>query len=163
MTPHNLAEAILAATEVEGASPPKIVDRIIEQQYPRTVTASKIEGAYTYFRDGLVAYVRAVLKRGGVEDSDDRRQRDLSEIDADFRPMTTGLSHTDYFVPSRGVFVSLADLLRHLDQFDEARRYLRRKGEETIREADKLDELYFAAMAAAARQRRGDRELERAT
>lgn len=134
-----------AASRV-GHNAPKIADDIIASTFPRTHAEAMIEGADKLLRDGLIATVKGILRTSGEPDG----QVDFAEIDPSFRPLVQGLKRPSYYAESRGEYVSLADLIAEPTLLDDARKYLRRKGDECIAEASRLDQLYAAVVEASA-------------
>jgi hypothetical protein len=128
-------------------SAPKVTDAIIDAAFPETVAASLTEGCHRMFREGVkeavVKYMRKPCKHS--------RQRTFDDIAPKLMPLVEPLGSVAYYVPGRvgsGEYVSVPDLCHDQDALDAARKFMRRKGEETLSEADKLDQLYHAAFPA---------------
>lgn len=141
---HHFNDAVWAASaRLETMNVPKVTDDIISRLFPETVSAASHEGASSIFRNGVLVQVRKVLS-AKVEDEG---QMSMFDIDQQFRPFAEKLKRGSYFVESLDEFVPLPRLIRELTLLDDARRYLRRKGEETLAEASVLDQLYKVASA----------------
>jgi hypothetical protein len=132
-----------AAAKV-GYSASAITDSVMGLAFPETVRAADVEGASVMLRDGVMLSVRRVLKS-----CPDDRQIDFGQIAPQFRTIVKkiGLKNVRYFVEGISQHVDVADLIAKPHLLDDARKYMRRKGEECIAEADRLDELYFAVTA----------------
>lgn len=128
-----------------GHNAGKIADAIISDLFPRTVVEAEIEGADKLLRSGLVTEVNRVLKSGTGDDA----QMDFGEIAEAFRPLVSALNHRQYFVEARDEHVPVAQLIADPKLLNDARGYMRRKGDECHAEAEKLDQLYAAVMAVA--------------
>jgi hypothetical protein len=129
-----------AATSV-GYSASAITDSVIGRAFPETVKAADQEGAYSMLRDGVMIFVRKLLKS-----CPSAHQIDFGQIEPQFRTITKkiGLKNVRYFVESLDRHVDVPDLIKDPNLLDDARKFMRRKGEECIAEADRLDELYYA-------------------
>lgn len=132
----------------EGNSAPGIADAVITTTYPKTVKVSQKEGAYGLLRTGVVVFVRAYLKGEGIHitPTADADQAGMWEIAPGFQEVAAQLTHEEYFVPSLGDFVPKAKLIALPPLFDEARKFVRSKGDECIAEADRMDIAYVALM-----------------
>lgn len=125
-----------------GDNAPKITDDILRKAFPDTVAASENEGCDKMLRVGVKSavqqYIRKPLK--------DTRQRTLNDIDPDFLPVVEQLGSLAYFVPADdgGEYVGVPDLCHDRASLDAARKFMRIKGNETLAEADRLDQLYNA-------------------
>lgn len=126
-----------------GMKPPLVANAIIRELFPRTDDASHEEGADNMFRRGVVEAVRQELKRQPAAPS----QTDFGSIDPAFSTVASKLKHYAYYVEKREALLPVAELIASPDLLDDARKYLRRKGMETLEEADRLDELYEAVTA----------------
>lgn len=131
-----------ASARLDCQSPTRIADDMIGRLFPVTVQAAEDEGATTMFRKGVVDAVKRVLSAPTT----DAAQTDFAAIDPAFAAEVRALQRRSYFVEARDEYVSLAELIREPILLDDARRFMRRKGEETIAEADRLDQLYRAVM-----------------
>lgn len=136
----NFAELVWTSAAVVGNNAPAVADRIIREAFPLTISEAEIEGAATMLRVGVIAAVKDVLKNGAVSDD----TIDFSEIDPAFGKIARRLKSKTYFVEMRNEYVSVAGLIRDPALLDDARRFMRRKGEECLAEAKNLDELYAA-------------------
>lgn len=127
-----------------GYNASAITDSVLSPAFPETVRAAGQEGAFGMLRDGVMVSVRKVLKS-----CPDDCQIDFGQIAPQFRAIVKkiGLKNVRYFVESVNEHVGVADLITTPALLDNARKYMRRKGEECIAEADRLDELYFAVTA----------------
>lgn len=135
-------EAINAAREKHGESPAKIADEIMRAVFPDTVESAETEGCDKMLRQGIVGAVKSYIKKP----PEDERQSSFADVDPDFLPYVQKLQNTRYFVPdlAGGEFKHIADLIARPAYLDAARKFQRLKGEETLEEADRLDELYAA-------------------
>lgn len=133
------------AAAAVGYSVSAITDAVICQAFPETVRAADDEGASSMLRDGVMKSVNRLLKS-----APDDRQIDFGQIAPQFRAVVKriGLKRVRYFVESLDLHVDVEKLIAKPELLDDARRHMRRKGEECIAEADRLDELYFAVTAA---------------
>lgn len=142
----DLNELVWEAAHRVGHNAPKIADDILAPTFPRTHAEAIMEGADKLLRDGLIATVKRILRTAG----EDIEQRDFAEIDPAFRHITDGLRRPSYFVESLDQYATLAELIACPDLLDDARKFLRRKGDETLAEAERLDQLYAAVTGASA-------------
>lgn len=140
----NFRQRVAEASLRLGRNAGKIVDDILDESFPETCAAARGEGADNLLRKGAVAWVREALGAGEPEDSE---QLDFALICGDFAGEVKALSKGAYFVPSLDVFVPVARLIAEPALLDEARRFTREKGQQTLAEADRLDALYEAVMA----------------
>lgn len=139
----NFVELVWTAAASVGNSAPRVADAIIKKAFPQTVKEAEIEGAITMLRTGVINEVKSILRGSfGPEE-----QRDFSEIDEQFRPIVEHLKKKAYFVESAGEYVTVPRLIAEPDLLDDARKFMRRKGEECLAEADRLDELHAAVTA----------------
>lgn len=132
-----------------GDSAPKITNDIIERAFPGTVTAAELEGCDRMLRDGVKNAVAKYIRKPPAED----RQRNFNDIADEFMPLVEKLGSVAYFVPDEtgaGEYVGVPDLCYDRDALDAARRFMRLKGEETLAEADRLDDLFEAIFEASA-------------
>jgi hypothetical protein len=123
-----------------------IADVILRLAFPRTALEAEIEGADKMLRNGLRRSVNRILHHKLTEGE----RAAFIAIDERFAPLVRKLHSTSYYVESRGEQVPLAELIAHPPLLHDARRYLRRKGAETIAVSGALDELFFAVTASAA-------------
>lgn len=141
-----LNSLIAESAAVVGMSAPKVANDILPLAFPEIVNATAESPlAASIFRTGLVADVTHVLK--SLQSS--AAQADFSDIDGAFQEQVKPLKSTTYTVPSIGVRVAVSDLIRMPSYLDEARRFMRQKGEECIDEAKRLDALYEAVTGTA--------------
>ena len=134
-------EVHLAMLEV-GNSAPRIADRVIAAAFPDTSAAAEREGADKMLRDGVVSFVSNYLKRhsnGPIVS-----QHDFADVSDEFANIVRKLSKPSHYVPSLEQHMPVGYLIANPDCLDEARRFKRQKGEETLAEAEALDELYEA-------------------
>jgi hypothetical protein len=126
-----------------GDSAPKVTDEIIAAAFPETFAASTREGCETMFRNGVKEAVAKFIRKPAA----DARQRTFDDIASHLLPFAEKLSSVAYYVPTStgGEYVSVPDLCADLAKLDAARKFTRQKGEETLREAKRLDNLYAAA------------------
>jgi len=140
----DLNEIIWDAAAVVGLDPAKITDRIIRSVCPRTLAEAEIEGFDRMLRAGLIDFVKRKLRTGAPVVG----QGDFKDIDASFRALAAELKSEAYFVEALGEQVPVARLIAEPELLDDARKYMRRKGDECIAEAVRLDLLFEAVMAA---------------
>ena len=128
-----------------GDSAPKVTDDIIARAFPETFAASQTEGCDTMFREGVKSAVAKYIRKPDT----DTRQRTFDDIAPELMPLAMELGSVAYFVPvtGGGEYIGVPDLCADLPKLDAARGYMRQKGEECLREAKRLDDLYAAAMA----------------
>jgi len=127
-----------------GRSAPAIVQVLLEQYCPQGLHACEQEGVDGYLRNGLAAAVRTIIKDKGGHGP----QADFSEIEETFGrnivEIVKRLQSDAHFVPSVGEHLPIRELMGDLSLLDEARKFKRQKGIETIEEANRLDQLYEA-------------------
>jgi len=143
----DLSDAVWDAVAKVGMNPAKVADRIIKDVFPRTLAEAMIEGADRMLRVGLIDAVKPMLRGGAVSHA----QGDFSEIDSAFEPLVAELKSAAYFVEALGEQVPVARLIAEPDLLDDARKFMRRKGDECIAEALRLDLLHNAVVREAAR------------
>lgn len=140
--------ALVDQAEAEvGKNAGRITDEVIELAFPETLEAAWQEGCDVMLREGVLSAVKAYIKKPPADD----RQRSFADIHPDLLPHAKKLSNAAYWVPRTdgGEHVRVPDLIANLADLDAARKFQRLKGEETLHEADLLDELYEAAVRAA--------------
>ena len=125
-----------------GNNAPRAADIVISEAFPDTSEAAHREGADAMLRDGVIAFISKYLKRT----PGDIGQHDFSEIDPGFVGIVQRLQNPRHYVPSLKEYVSVPELIADPSLLDEARRFKRQKGEETLAEAKVLDELYDAVI-----------------
>jgi len=128
-----------------GMSPKKITDEIMSAAFPNTFEAAEAEGAAAMFRAGVGDEVKRVLRKTASDES----QHDFASIDPSFHHLVKPLQSKAYFVEAVGEHVPVAMLIVDPALLDDARRHMRRKGEETLAEAERLDVLYREGVAVA--------------
>jgi hypothetical protein len=138
----NFAEMVWSSARSVGANAPKICDDILRSVFPRTASEAEMEGADKMLRVGVIAAVKDVLKNSVGEPG----QIDLNEAYPGLMPICEKLKSRTYYVPGRGEYVQVAELIEDAALLDDARKYMRQKGEECLSEADTLDQLYHALM-----------------
>ncbi len=134
-----------AAASLESMSAPRVADHIIKSLFPQTVNAAEGEGAFPIFRNGVLVHVRKVLSAK----IDEEGQMSIFDIDERLVPTVEQLKRGAYYVQSLDEYVSVSRLVKEVSLLDEARKYMRRKGNETLSEADALDGLFKAVCAVA--------------
>lgn len=137
----NFAEMVWGAAARFGRDPSKITDDIIRRAFPRTCEEAEVEGADKMLRVGVTKEVRRIVSHG------DPGQLDFSDIEPSYRDIVSRLKKAAYFVESVGKYVPVPDLINTPSMLDDARKLMRRKGEECLAEAQVLDELYEAINA----------------
>lgn len=125
-----------------GNSAPRIADRIIADAFPETADAAEREGADKMLRDGVVAYLTNYLKRNSNVPLG--HQADFADISDEFRDIVGRLQSQSHYVPMLQQHMPVGFLIANPEHLDEARKFKRQKGEETLAEAKVLDELYEA-------------------
>ena len=136
----DIASMIRAAAQRIGMNAPLVADDILSEAFPRTMAEAEGEGASSYLRAGFVTAVKRVLRTG----ASDPRQHDFEQVAECFRPFVRGLRQDSYYVEAQREYVSIVQLIVQPKLLDDARKHLRRKGDETIEEALRLDQLYEA-------------------
>lgn len=142
----NFAEMVWSAAAKVGNNAPAITDKIIKRAFPQTCTEARIEGADKMLRIGVIADVKRILKRGAVDET----QIDFSDLAPDFAAIARDLKSRSYFVESANEYVDVPSLIADPALLDDARKFMRRKGEECLAEAKILDELYVAVTGEGA-------------
>ena len=128
-----------------GNDAPVVTDAIIQAAFPKTYAEAMEEGCDRMFRIGVKDAVKSYIRQPPQDD----RQRHLNDIDPKFLPLIHDLGSVAYFVPSingTGEYVGIPDLIAEPEKLDAARKFMRLKGDECLREAKKLDELYDAVV-----------------
>lgn len=138
-------QLVHAAMMDVGNSAPKIADRVIAEAFPNTADAAEREGADRMLRDGVVAFLTNYLKRNANAPSED--QYDFAGVSEQFAEIVGRLQSRSHYVPSLEQHMPVGFLISNPDYLDEARKYKRQKGVETLKEAETLDELYMAVTA----------------
>lgn len=136
----DFAEQVWIAASVVGRTAPKIVDHILAELFPVTCRAAEDEGALPMLRKGCIVEAKRVLRSAPPDEA----QGDFEDIDEAFKPLVRVLHRPAYHVESLGEEVTVARLIAEPVLLDDARRFMRRKGEECIAEAERLDELFQA-------------------
>lgn len=127
-----------------GNSAPRIADRVIAEAFPDTNEAAEREGAARMLRDGVVDFLTKYLKRNSNAPVE---QGDFAEISEQFLDIVGRLQSHSHYVPSLQQHMPVGYLISNPDRLDEARKFKRLKGEETLAEAAALDELYEAVVS----------------
>ena len=125
-----------------GNSAPRIADRVIAEAFPNTADAAEREGADKMLRDGVIEFIAKYLKRNANAPLE--HQGDFAEVNEQFRDIVGRLHSGSHYVPTLQQHMPTAYLIENPRFLDEARKFKRRKGEETLAEAAVLDELYEA-------------------
>jgi hypothetical protein len=131
-----------AVTRV-GRNAARLADEVMGIAFPRTVEEAMREGAFAMLREGVLVDIRRLLRSAG-----DLAQRDFATIEPSFRPFVAKLKSGAYWVETLEEYVPVPELIENPELLDDARQFMRRKGIETLEEADKLDELYDAVIRA---------------
>lgn len=128
------------AREGCGENAPLITDAIINVAFPESVEASEREGCDKMLRNGVLEAVKKRLRRPAKVEA----QTSIFDQYPDIVPYIEPLQSGAYYVPAGdgGEYVSIAELCEDLAKLDAARKHTRRKGEETLAEAKRLDDLY---------------------
>jgi hypothetical protein len=135
----NFAELVWSTAAKVGNNAPAITDKIIKRAFPQTVAEARIEGADKMLRVGVIAEVKRILKH-----ATDDTQIDFSDVAPEFATIARKLKSKTYFVESADEYVDVPSLIADPALLDDARKFMRRKGEECLAEAKILDELYAA-------------------
>lgn len=141
-----LRELIWEAVGRVGRSATRVADDVLPRAFPRSVPELEQEGGLKIMRTGLIQYIKPIID--APEPSEE--QIDLAEIDPSFGEIVKRLPKNSFFVPSRDEYLPVALLIAEPALLDEARKFTRQKGLETLATADTLDQLYAAVMDAAA-------------
>lgn len=133
------------ARQKVGENAGRITDEVMEAAFPETVGSALTEGCDLMLREGVLNAVKLYIKKPPA----DERQRTFNDVAPDLMPHVKKLGNAAYWVPrlNGGEHVSVPDLIARPADLDAARKYMRLKGEETLHEADLLDELYEAVRA----------------
>ncbi len=114
------------------------------------MAAADDEGAAAYLRTGLIAAVRQAVCSPSQED-----WVTIESIGEPFRAFIHTLRRYRYFVEAQREYVGLDELIADPPLLADACQHLRRKGVETIEEAQRLERLYAAVTdSTPARPRR---------
>jgi hypothetical protein len=113
--------------------------------FPKTLAAAETEGGDKMFRAGVIGEIKRIVRE--KDGGDDEQQGHFGEIDESFRPLVEALGKSSYYVEQIGVHLTVSELIDDPDLLDDARRYMRRKGDECHAEANRLDALYRAVVA----------------
>ncbi|ASP83577.1 hypothetical protein [Sinorhizobium meliloti] len=138
----NFFDLVNRAAAVHGLNAKAVADEIIREAFPETTAAAEIEGADAMLRNGVVAFIAQHFKRTPPADG---RQLKL-DIPEPLTPIVAKLKAAAHYVESLGQYVPVPILIANPPWLDDARKYKRRKGEETLDEAAVLDELYVAVL-----------------
>jgi hypothetical protein len=136
----NFAELVWSAAAKVGNNAPAITDKIMKRAFPQTCAEARIEGADKMLRVGVIADVKRILKHGSIDET----QIDFSELAPAFATIAQKLKSKTYFVESADEYVDVPSLIAEPALLNDARKFMRRKGEECLAEAKILDELYAA-------------------
>ena len=134
---------VLNTAAMVGNNAGRIAEAIIRQAFPRTSAEADAEGADKALRIGVISEVKRVLRRS----LDDADQIAFSDIDPAFRPIVQRLKSKTYFVESIEEYVLVSRLIGEPHLLDEAQKFMHRKGQECLAEADTLRELHRAVIA----------------
>jgi hypothetical protein len=132
------------SARLDTLSATRIADDMLGRSFPATLSAAEDEGASTMLRKGVIAAVKDVL----ASPVSSVAQADFASISSAFAPTVRTLKRPSYFVEARGEYVSVADLIREPVLLNDARGFMRRKGDECLAEADRLDQLYREVTSA---------------
>jgi hypothetical protein len=135
-------DAVAVATAKHGKNPAAVTNEVIGIAFPATIAAAEDEGADAMVRAGVLAKVKRMMTKEG-----EAGQADFSQIAPDFQHIVRKLHGHSHYVPSRDEYIHVGALIDEPELLDEARKFKRQKGVETIAEASVLDELYDAVMS----------------
>lgn len=138
--------AVWVSAAKHGMKPSHVAADIMEELYPQTLSAAGDEGALAYLRDGINKAVKQVFSAKPKDENQDS----LFDIDASLMPHVENLKRFSFYVEAIDEFLTVTDLIKNVRWLDDARKHLRRKGEETLAEASRLDKLYAAVIARSA-------------
>lgn len=136
----DFVEMVWSAVATCGKNAPKIADRILKKAFPRTVEEAAYEGADKMLRKGVIAEIKRIIRNEIPTDE----QRDFSDIEPNFTPIVRRLKSNAYYVEGLQEYCSIPELIENRVLLDDARKHLRKKGEECLADAAVLDELYEA-------------------
>ena len=139
---HVFYQHVHAAMMEVGNSAPRIADRVIAEAFPDTADAAEREGADVMLRNGVIEFLTKYLKRSANAPLE--TQTDFADIAPEFQSIVTRLHNQSHYVPTLQQHMPIPFLIDTPDFLDEARKFKRQKGEETLAEAAVLDELYNA-------------------
>lgn len=138
-------EHVLSVMETHGRSVTKIADAIIDEYCPRAYRACIEDGVEKHLRNGVANAVRSIVQD---HSKGNNKQHDFAEIEESFGAeiveLVKRLRNDAHCVPSLGVHLTIRELLEDRERFDEARKYKRKIGEDTLEEAHTMDQIYFA-------------------
>ncbi|UPT53150.1 hypothetical protein [Synechococcus phage Ssp-JY42] len=132
-------------SKLGARSAPPVADAVMPLAFARSLPELEQEGGVRFLRDGLIKHIKDLFSRSVPEE-----QQDLAEIDPSFGELVARLPKESFFVPSLDAHLSVARLIAEPNLLDEARRFTRQKGLETLATADALDQLYAAVVEARA-------------
>jgi len=136
-------ELVNSAAAIRGLNAKAVADAVIYQAFPDTTAAATVEGADAMLRNGVIAFLAKHFKHTLA----DPQQLSL-DIPEPLTPIVTKLNSLAHYVESVGQYVPVPVLIANSHWLDDARKYKRRKGEETLDEAAVMDELYVALMGS---------------
>lgn len=129
-----------------GRSAPTIANEIIGEFFPETLGAAEKEGADKMLRNGVIAFIKRIIREKDKE-RPDAATIDMAEIEPSFRPYVEALDDDAYYVEQCESHLTVRELIDDPALLDDARKFMRKKGDECHAKADKLDALYEAVMA----------------
>lgn len=132
------------AVAIHGLSAPHVADEIIAVAFPGTASAAHAEGADSMLRNGVIAFLARHFKKTVPVDVSSDRQFALPLIPEPLTPIVSRLKAESHYVEQLSEYIPVALLIANPEWLDDARKYKRQKGEETLAEATILDELYAA-------------------
>jgi len=133
------------ACVIHGLNAPLVADEIIAAAFPETTSAARAEGADTMLRNGVIAFLAKFFKKTApATESSGSQLSFMPMIPEPLAPIVARLKAEAHYVESLAEYIPVALLIANPEWLDDARKYKRRKGEETIAEATILDELYAA-------------------
>lgn len=121
-----------------------IAAAVIFDAFPETVTASKGEGCERIFFAAVQEEIRDCIKKPKVP----KNQLTWDDVPGFLVVLMKELKSEAFFVPDDkggGELVDIGVVVKNLPKLDLARKYLRKKGDETLAEATRLDGIYFSA------------------
>ena len=143
---HDFYTVIERAVATHGGNVPLVTREAIDAAFPDSVEASEREGCdsmlYSGVKEAVSKYIRS--RRDNAD------QADFSDLCDQFKPYISELKSTSYTVPSLGEAIPIGRLIAFPPLLDEARQFMRQKGNECLAEAKRMDDLYAAVMQSKA-------------
>ncbi len=142
---HDFYTMIERAFEVHGGNVPVLTRQVIDAAFPDSVEAAEREGCDAMLYEGVKTAVSKYIRSRSVMEE----QGTFADVCEKFRDYIAELKSTSYTVPSMGEVVAVDRLVAFPHLLDEARKFMRQKGNECLAEAKRLDDLYDAVTGEA--------------